>query len=128
MMDCDPRQGRYLAACAVFRGNVSTKEVEQHMMEAQDKHSNSFVDWMPHNLKICQSLIAPPGQRLGGTLIANTTALSKTFSRRLKRFSKLLERKAFMHWYLEEMDELEFMEAASDIQDLVEEYQECQNA
>jgi tubulin beta len=35
----DPRHGRYLTVAAIFRGNVSTKEVEEQMRSVQNKNS-----------------------------------------------------------------------------------------
>jgi tubulin beta len=38
----------------------------------------------------------------------------------------MFRRKAFLHWYTGEgMDEMEFTEAESNMQDLVAEYQQC---
>lgn len=38
----------------------------------------------------------------------------------------MFKRKAFLHWYTGEgMDEMEFTEAESNMQDLVAEYQQC---
>lgn len=42
------------------------------------------------------------------------------------QFSAMFRRKAFLHWYTGEgMDEMEFTEAESNMQDLVAEYQQC---
>ena len=32
MAAADPRHGRYLTACALFRGRMSTKEVDEQML------------------------------------------------------------------------------------------------
>jgi len=32
MAACDPRRGRYLTCIAIFRGRMSTKEVEEQML------------------------------------------------------------------------------------------------
>jgi tubulin beta len=47
MAAVDPRQGRYLTVAAIFRGNVSTKEVEEQMRTVQNKHSGycTFPLW-----------------------------------------------------------------------------------
>lgn len=51
MAASDPRHGRYLTVAAIFRGKVSTKEVEQHMANAQNKNSSQFVEWIPSGIK-----------------------------------------------------------------------------
>merc|ERR1719468_1428027 len=47
MCAADPRHGRYLTACALFRGRMSTKEVDEQMLNAQNKNSSYFVEWIP---------------------------------------------------------------------------------
>ncbi|CAG7885291.1 unnamed protein product [Brassica rapa] len=47
----DPRHGRYLTASTVFRGKLSTKEVDEQMMNNQNKNSSYFVEWIPNNVK-----------------------------------------------------------------------------
>lgn len=43
MCAADPRHGRYLTASAIFRGRVSTKEVDEQMLNVQNKNSSYFV-------------------------------------------------------------------------------------
>merc|ERR1712093_810649 len=74
MCAADPRHGRYLTAACMFRGRMSTKEVDE-------------------------------------------------------QFTQMFRRKAFLHWYPGEgMDEMEFTEAESNMNDLVSEYQQYQDA
>jgi tubulin beta len=40
MCASDPRHGRYLTACAMFRGRMSTKEVDEQMLNVQNKNSS----------------------------------------------------------------------------------------
>ena len=52
------------------------------------------------------------------------TSLDLSFS-----FPAMFRRKAFLHWYTGEgMDEMEFTEAESNMNDLVSEYQQYQDA
>ena len=51
------------------------------------------------------------------------------FKRVAEYFTAMIRRKAFLHWYTGEgMDEMEFTEAESNMNDLVSEYQQCQDA
>nr|XP_061824548.1 tubulin beta-4B chain-like isoform X5 [Nerophis lumbriciformis] len=51
------------------------------------------------------------------------------FKRISEQFTAMLRRKAFLHWYTGEgMDEMEFTEAESNMNDLVSEYQQYQDA
>ena len=51
------------------------------------------------------------------------------FKRISEQFTAMFRRKAFLHWYTGEgMDEMEFTEAESNMNDLVSEYQQYQEA
>merc|ERR1711906_46572 len=76
MCAADPRHGRYLTAAALFRGRMSTKEVDEQMLNVQNKNSSYFVEWIPNNIKsaVCDipprdsrwqllSLVTPPPSR-----------------------------------------------------------------
>uniref|UniRef100_A0A7S1ESU4 Tubulin beta chain n=1 Tax=Timspurckia oligopyrenoides TaxID=708627 RepID=A0A7S1ESU4_9RHOD len=129
MAACDPRHGRYLTAAAYFRGKVSTKEVEDQMRNMQNKNSTYFVDWIPNNIKTSVCDIAPEGQKCSAAFIGNSTAIQDIFKRVGEQFTLMFRRKAFLHWYTGEgMDEMEFTEAESNMNDLVSEYQQYQEA
>ncbi|XP_055126116.1 tubulin beta-8 chain isoform X21 [Symphalangus syndactylus] len=61
--------------------------------------------------------------------IGNNTAIQELFKRVSEQFTAMFRRKAFLHWYTGEgMDEMEFTEAESNMNDLVSEYQQYQDA
>ena len=63
------------------------------------------------------------------TFIGNSTAIQEMFKRVAEQFTAMFRRKAFLHWYTGEgMDEMEFTEAESNMNDLVSEYQQYQEA
>ncbi|KAI0290238.1 beta-tubulin 1 tubb1 [Russula brevipes] len=129
MAACDPRHGRYLTVAAVFRGKVSMKEVEEQMQNVQNKNSAYFVEWIPNNVLTAQCDIPPRGLKMAVTFLGNSTAIQELFRRVSDQFTAMFKRKAFLHWYTQEgMDEMEFTEAESNMQDLVAEYQQYQDA
>lgn len=129
MAASDPRHGRYLTVAAMFRGHVSMKEVDEQMMNIQNKNSAYFVEWIPNNVKTAVCDIPPKGFKMSATFIGNSTAIQELFKRISVQFSAMFKRKAFLHWYLGEgMDEMEFTEAESNMNDLVSEYQQYQEA
>ncbi|KAK4702124.1 tubulin beta, partial [Phenoliferia sp. Uapishka_3] len=129
MAASDPRNGRYLTVAAYFRGKVSMKEVEENMMSVQQKNSAYFVEWIPNNVQTAHCEIPPRGLKMSVTFIGNSTAIQELFTRVATQFSQMFRRKAFLHWYTGEgMDEMEFTEAESNMQDLVAEYQQYQEA
>lgn len=129
MAACDPTKGRYLTAAAMFRGKMSMKDVDEQMLNIQKKLSQNFVEWIPHNVKTSVCDIAPKGLTMSSTFIGNSTAIQELFKRISNQFSMMFRRKAFLHWYTEEgMDETEFTEAESNMNDLYNEYQQYQDA
>uniref|UniRef100_A0A914UT90 Uncharacterized protein n=1 Tax=Plectus sambesii TaxID=2011161 RepID=A0A914UT90_9BILA len=129
MAACDPRHGRYLTVAAIFRGRMSMKEVDEQMLNVQNKNSSYFVEWIPNNVKTAVCDIPPRGVKMAATFIGNSTAIQELFKRISEQFTAMFRRKAFLHWYTGEgMDEMEFTEAESNMNDLVSEYQQYQDA
>ncbi|KAG5445059.1 Tubulin beta-2 chain [Clonorchis sinensis] len=129
MAACDPRHGRYLTVAAIFRGQMSMKDVEDQMMMMQNKNSSLFVEWIPNNVKTAVCDIPPRGLKMSATFIGNTTAIQELFKRVADQFTVMFRRKAFLHWYTGEgMDEMEFTEAESNMNDLISEYQQYEQA
>ena len=63
------------------------------------------------------------------TVAAVFRAIQELFKRISEQFTVMFRRKAFLHWYTGEgMDEMEFTEAESNMNDLVSEYQQYQEA
>ncbi|KAA3472132.1 tubulin beta-3 chain [Gossypium australe] len=129
MCAADPRHGRYLTASAMFRGKMSTKEVDEQMINVQNKNSSYFVEWIPNNVKSSVCDIPPRGLSMASTFVGNSTSIQEMFRRVSEQFTAMFRRKAFLHWYTGEgMDEMEFTEAESNMNDLVSEYQQYQDA
>ena len=111
MAACDPRHGRYLTVAAMFRGRMSMKEVDEQMLNVQNKNSSYFVEWIPNNVKTAVCDIPPRGLKMASTFVGNSTAIQELFKRISEQFTAMFRRKAFLHWYTGEgMDEMEFTE------------------
>ncbi|KAJ8990187.1 Tubulin beta chain (Beta tubulin), variant 3 [Exophiala dermatitidis] len=129
MAASDFRNGRYLTCSAIFRGKVSMKEVEDQMRNVQNKNSSYFVEWIPNNVQTALCSIPPRGLKMSSTFVGNSTSIQELFKRVGDQFTAMFRRKAFLHWYTTEgMDEMEFTEAESNMNDLVSEYQQYQDA
>jgi len=129
MAACDPRHGRYLTAGVVFRGRMSVKEIDEQMFSIQNKNSSYFVEWIPNNVKTAVCDIPPRGLKMSATFMGNSTCIQELFKRIGEQFTAMFRRKAFLSWYTGEgMDEMEFTEAESNMQDLISEYQQYEDA
>jgi len=128
MVHTDPRKGKYLSVACLFRGKLSTNEVDISMSTLQTKNSQYFVDWIPNNVNSSICNIAPSGLNMAATVVSNSTSIQAVFKRISLQFSAMLKRKAFLHTYLAEgMEELEFTEAEANLNDLVAEYQQYES-
>jgi len=129
MCAADPRHGRYLTCAMMFRGSMSSEEVDDQILQMVNKHSSYFVEWIPNNLKASICDIPPKGLKMSSVFIGNSTAIQEAWKRVADQFTVMFRRKAFLHWYTGEgMDEMEFTEAESNLNDLVSEYQQYQDA
>merc|ERR1712014_48365 len=112
-----PDDGKYMTASLIFRGPMSTQEVDEVCEKRNTNNSDDFVERPPTDYE--SSL----------TFVANTTALKGIFQRLATQFGAMYKRKAFLHWYKGEgMDEMEFQEADKNVRDLITEYQDKQDA
>ncbi|KAL0598964.1 Tubulin beta-8 chain [Plecturocebus cupreus] len=127
MATCDPCHGPYLTMAAIFRGHVSTREVDEQMFNIQNKNSSYFAEWLPYKVKTAVCDIPPRGLKMSATYSSNNTAIRELFKRVSEQFTAMFRRKAFLHWYMGEgMDEM-FTKAESNLNDLVSEYQQYQD-
>jgi len=105
------------------------KEVEDQIRNIQTKNSSYFVEWIPNNVQSALCSIPPRGLKMSSTFVGNSTSIQELFKRIGDQFAAMFRRKAFLHWYTGEgMDEMEFTEAESNMNDLVSEYQQYQEA
>jgi len=129
MCAADPRHGRYLTCAMMFRGKMSSKEVDDEMLKMVNKNSGYFVEWIPNNLKASICDVPPVGMKMSSVFIGNSTCIQEAWKRVAEQFTVMFRRKAYLHWYTGEgMDEMEFTEAESNLNDLVSEYQQYQDA
>ena len=52
MVKCDPRAGKYMATCLLYRGDVVTKDVHGAVASVKARRTIQFVDWCPTGFKI----------------------------------------------------------------------------
>merc|ERR1711970_868068 len=110
MTKCDPRHGKYMACCMMYRGDVVPKDVNAAIATIKTKRTIQFVDWCPTGFKVGINYQPPtvvPGGDLAKVMraccmMSNTTAVAEVFSRLDHKFDLMYSKRAFVHWYVGE--------------------------
>ena len=69
-----------LTATALFRGRMSTKEMDEQMLNMENKNSSYFVEWVQNNTKADVCDIPPGGLKMAIAFLGNnTTAIQEMF-------------------------------------------------
>ncbi|CAK6979303.1 PREDICTED: tubulin alpha chain-like%2C partial [Scomber scombrus] len=88
MVKCDPRHGKYMACCLLYRGDVVPKDVNSAIAAIKTKRTIQFVDWCPTGFKVGINY-QPPTVVPGGDLakvqravcmLSNTTAIAEAWA------------------------------------------------
>eukprot|EP00347_Sterkiella_histriomuscorum_P001200 403372941 len=131
LLDVNPKQGRYYTYASIFRGKkYSDIDIKYKLRKNQSTNSSYFVEWLPdHNATSVISRDFESNPTNQAVLYGNNSAVKECFTAIGDQFTKLFRRKCYLHKYLEDgMDEMEFTESESALNDLISEYQPFNNS
>lgn len=136
MAGCDPSQGKYMACCLIYRGDIGKQEMNDAVeyVKTQRNKTIRFVDWCPTGFLVGNNHTRPGHLEEGDiadssravAMIANSTAISQVFNRVSTRFDALFSRRAFVHHFERTgVDEMELYQARESLETLEEDYNEA---
>jgi len=135
MVKCDPRRGKYMACCLLYRGAVKPAAISNIISQIKEHETVKFVNWCPTGFKIGVNYKPPTSLPDAATArnvstslctLSNNTAIAESWARLDYKFDLMYAKRAFVHWYLSEgMEESEFIEARENMADLESDYSEC---
>lgn len=121
------KPGKWISAYVMYEGHVTTNEVNQGLQKAKNLIRVPFVDWSPAGIKC--TLHQTDKEKTKTTLLVNDTVIKESFARNNRRFNRMWNKGAFLHWYIQEgMEVDEFVEAQENMAALELDYQEMEQA
>uniref|UniRef100_A0A8C2IAF6 Si:ch73-199e17.1 n=1 Tax=Cyprinus carpio TaxID=7962 RepID=A0A8C2IAF6_CYPCA len=104
MVKCDPRHGKYMACCLLYRGDVVPKDVNSAIAAIKTKRTIQFVDWCPTGFKVginYHPRTVVPGGDLAKVqravcMLSSTTAIAEAWARLDHKFDLMYAKRAFV--------------------------------
>lgn len=128
MASVDTSKFRYLTAACLFRGEMSTSEVEERLSYLQTQNANNYVRWIPNNVMCSYTDVPPKKLNIAATFVGNNTGVRGKFESIIFQIKKMYDRRSYIHWYANEgMENVEIDEAIANMEDLVTEYNMYEN-
>ncbi|XP_058449599.1 tubulin alpha-8 chain-like isoform X2 [Malaya genurostris] len=135
LVKCDPRTGKYISCCMLYRGDVSPVDINRSIQELKMKKAINFVDWCPTGFKIginYQPPISVPGGDLAKVdralcMLSNSTSVRSAWERIIRKFGLMFEKKAFFHHFMDEgLEESDLIDARENVSALICDYEEVE--
>ena len=127
--------GKYMACCALYRGDVVPRDVCNAMANIKGKKTIKFVDWCPTSVKVginCQQSFVVPNADLPKTMrnacmISNHSGIKEVFKKLAFKFDLMYGKRAFVHWFVGAgLEEDEMTTSREELASLQKDYEEIE--
>ncbi|KAF9958639.1 gamma-tubulin [Mortierella alpina] len=124
----------YVSILNIIQGEADPTDVHKSLLRIRERRLASFIPWGPASIQVALTKKSPYVQtphRVSGLMLANHTSIASLFKRTCDQFDNMRKRNAFLEPYrqgslfqggLEEFDE-----SREVVQDLINEYEACEN-
>ena len=124
LISTKPHSGHCISSSFLFRGKIPTQSVLENINEFQNKFSKYYTEFLPFVIQSYICDIPPIGSRVSVSVLNNSSSITEKLKAIKHEFTQMFIRKAFLHNYTGEgMDEMEFIENESNLNDLINEYE-----
>ncbi|KAG0336675.1 gamma-tubulin, partial [Podila horticola] len=124
----------YVSILNIIQGEADPTDVHKSLLRIRERRLASFIPWGPASIQVALTKKSPYVQtphRVSGLMLANHTSIASLFKRTCDQFDKLRKRNAFLEPYrqgsLFEDGLEEFDDSREVVQDLINEYEACEN-
>ena len=120
-----------ISCCMMYRGDVSTREINTAIQTVKESGNVPFVDWCPTPFKTgcnSQKIKGVPGCCYAETersacMVANHTSMCQVFQKVNQNFDLMFAKRAFVHHFVGEgLEENEFTDARQNLYELERDY------
>ena len=103
----------------MYRGAVPSLRATEAQLKLQSRRNFAFADWLPNNLHVRQQARAAPPENRSRAHCSRPLHVRGCVTEHFRGFTAMFMRRAFVHWFLGAgLDEMEFVEAESNLKDL----------
>ena len=130
---CDPRHGKYMACCLLYRGDIVPKDICSAINKIKADRTIQFVDWCPTGFKVGINSQPPTAVQEGDLpkvpravcSLSNSTAIAEAWCRLGYKFDILYSKRSFVHWFVGMgIEDNVFRYARDDLALLIRDYEE----
>ncbi|KAG0235510.1 gamma-tubulin [Actinomortierella wolfii] len=125
----------YVSILNIIQGEADPTDVHKSLLRIRERRLASFIPWGPASIQVALTKKSPyihTPHRVSGLMLANHTSIASLFKRTCDQYDRLRKRNAFIEPYRQgklsqgELEE-EFDDSREVVQDLINEYEACEN-